>query len=105
MPPSELHLDEDFEKLQNKEKTAEAFVHLSKSTYLTFVKNMTMMIMRHLTKAMFRMVKTFVVVVADFGQIQTFGQNYLFRTSLFYKIFNKGSPSSADSFDFTNTLV
>ena len=30
VPPSELHLDEDFEKLQNKEKAAAAFAAVSK---------------------------------------------------------------------------
>ena len=30
VPPSELHLDEDFEKLQNKEKAAAAFAAMSK---------------------------------------------------------------------------
>ena len=30
IPPSELHLDEDFEKLQNKERAAAAFAAVSK---------------------------------------------------------------------------
>ena len=30
VPPSELHLDDDFEKLQNKEKAAAAFAAVSK---------------------------------------------------------------------------
>ena len=30
VPPSELHLDEDFEKLQNKEKAAAAFAAVAK---------------------------------------------------------------------------
>ena len=33
VPPSELHLDEDFEKLQNKEKAAAAFAAVSKKKW------------------------------------------------------------------------
>ena len=47
VPPSELHLDEDFEKLQNKEKAAAAFAAVSKKKWNKILQSVQT---KHMTK-------------------------------------------------------